>query len=448
MGFIPMNFQEAVSYIEETPKFTSKNKAENTTELLARLGHPEEGMKIVHVAGTNGKGSVCAFLAQILSDSGRRTGLFTSPHLTDITDRFQICSAGTGRENIDRKSFTDAFGTVMEQVESMMKEGWFHPTYFELLFAIGMVIFSRQKVEWLVMETGLGGRLDATNTVRHPALCVITSISLDHTQYLGSTIPEIAAEKAGIIKPGIPVVYDASDREAAEVVAKTAAQVGAAAYPWYPGMSRIVERSAGSVTYVLNNRWFDYLTVRVPFPADYQVANSSLALMAAKLLDPAGQLTKKEMAASIARTRWSGRMEEILPGVILDGAHNPGAIRQFTGTVRRIGQDKKVSLLFTVVSDKDYEQMIRQLAQEAGFEAVTVTQAGGKRQIDAPVLKQIFEKYTDVPVKAIRDPQEAFWSALSERPAGGVLFCAGSLYLAAEIKKTVEKRQRNSSYTS
>jgi len=243
-------------------------------------------------------------------------------------------------------------------------------------------------------------------------------------------------------------VYDASDREAAQVVAKTAAQVGAAAYPWYPGMSRIVERTAGSVTYVLNNRWFDYLPVRVPFPADYQVANSSLALMAARLLDPARRLTGKEMAASIARTRWSGRMEEILPGVILDGAHNPGAIRQFIKTVRQIRQKRKVSLLFTVVSDKDYEQMIRELAREAGFETVTVTQAGGKRQIEAQVLKQIFEKYTDVPVKAVPDPQEAFRSALSDRPADGVLFCAGSLYLAAEIKKTVEERPGSSLHSS
>ena len=206
-----MNYQDAVRYIGDVPKFTKKNEPENTVRLLDRLGHPEDAFQVIHVAGTNGKGSVCAFLENILRQSGRKTGLFTSPHLIRINERFQVC-----REEISDEEFTDVFLEVLRAVEKMQAEGYPHPTYFELLFVMGMVWFRRRKIDILVMETGLGGRLDATSTVAHPSLSVISSISMDHMQYLGNTIRAIAAEKAGIIKKGVPVVYDASDREAAD----------------------------------------------------------------------------------------------------------------------------------------------------------------------------------------------------------------------------------------
>ena len=194
-----MDYTEAVAYIEETPKFTKKNKPENTWELIERIGHPERRMKVIHVAGTNGKGSVCAFLSSILTHAGYRTGLFTSPHLVNITERFQI-----NGEEVSQECFTWAFEEVKRAVDAMIADGYAHPAYFELLFAAGLLIFQREQVEYLVLETGLGGRLDATNLVEHPIATVLTTISLDHMEYLGDTVAKIAGEKAGIIKEGVP----------------------------------------------------------------------------------------------------------------------------------------------------------------------------------------------------------------------------------------------------
>ena len=189
-----LNYTEAVEYIYNIPKFTTKNKPEHTAEFLNRLGHPERSMKIIHVAGTNGKGSVCAFLSSMLTEAGKRTALFTSPHLVKINERFQI-----NNQMVSDEEFLSAFLKVDEVVKGMQADGLPHPTYFELLFGVAMVLFAELKAEYVVLETGLGGRLDATNTVEHPLATVITSISLDHTEILGDTIEKIAFEKAGII---------------------------------------------------------------------------------------------------------------------------------------------------------------------------------------------------------------------------------------------------------
>ena len=215
-----MNYEEAVAYIEETPKFTTKNKMEHTKECLKRLGNPQDKFRVIHVAGTNGKGSTCAFLTSILREAGYSCGLFTSPHLVVINERFQI-----NEKNISDEVFLDAFCKVKELADELVKEGNYHPTYFEFLFLMGMVIFADADVDYVVLETGLGGRLDATTAVENPVACVITSISFDHMQYLGNTIEEIAGEKAGIIVPGVPVIYDGNDQKAAEVIRERAQEL-------------------------------------------------------------------------------------------------------------------------------------------------------------------------------------------------------------------------------
>ena len=258
-----IRYEQAVEYISRIPKFTKKNEAGNTIELLRRLSHPEREFRVIHIAGTNGKGSVCAFLESIFRKAGYRTGLFTSPHLVRINERFQ-----TDRTPVSDEDFLEAFLHVMRAVEEMMADGYAHPTYFEFLFAAGMWYFREQKIDILLCETGLGGRLDATNTIEKPILSVITSISLDHTEYLGDTVPEIAAEKAGIIKRGVPVVYDASDPGAAEVIRERAQQTGSEAIAWCPEMSVITDRTDRSVKFRITAPYFDDVNVCVPFAAD------------------------------------------------------------------------------------------------------------------------------------------------------------------------------------
>ena len=228
-------YEEMLQEILEIPKFTTKNPLTHTKEFLKRLGNPQEQFKVIHVAGSNGKGSVCAWIAGVLGKSGKHTGLFVSPHLVDIEERFV-----TDGKPCAREEFMQAAQTVHEIAEQMQGEGIPHPTFFEYIFAVGMVIFRNKGVEYAVLETGLGGRLDATNVITHPLLTVITSISLEHTEILGDTIEKIAGEKAGIIKPGVPVVYDASKDEAAKVIEERAEQLKCRMLPIFPEKIKIL----------------------------------------------------------------------------------------------------------------------------------------------------------------------------------------------------------------
>ncbi len=438
-----MNYTEAAAYIEDIPKFTKKNKPENTLEMIRRLGHPERKMKVIHIAGTNGKGSVCAFLSSILTNAGKRTGLFTSPHLVDITERFQI-----NGEQVRPELFAEAFTRVKQVVDEMIADGYAHPAYFELLFGVGLLIFEREQVEYLVMETGLGGRLDATNLVEHPIAAVLTSISMDHMEYLGDTVEQIAREKAGIIKEGVPVIYDGRVPETERVILEEAAKKHAKAYPYYADMTEILDKTDKSIDFILNYRYDDLkgqsrassVKITVPYLAEYQVVNSSLAVLAVRAALPELAVSDEEIAESVRRTKWQGRMETVLPGVVLDGAHNADGIREFIRTVVSVQERMDVSLLFSAVSDKEYEKMIGEICGEARFSRVTVTQVGGARAVPAEQLAGVFRKYTDAPVAAYADVAEAFDAALSGR-GDGMLFCAGSLYLVGELKAVLNKRK-------
>ncbi len=421
-------YEQAVDYIESVPKFAKKNKPENTWELLRRLGHPQREMKVIHVAGTNGKGSVCAFLASVLMQAGRKTGLFTSPHLVEITERMVIQG-----EQADKESFARAFSRVKHTVEQMEKDGFYHPAYFELLFAVGLLLFQEAGIEYLVLETGLGGRLDATNLVERPAVTVITSIGMDHMEYLGDTLEKIAGEKAGIIKEGVPVVYDARNETAAAVIRQEAEKKHAPQYPCDASMWRICSKTDKSIDFILDNRYYERMRVTVPYLAEYQVVNSTLALTALRALDPGKEISDETAAAGISKTRWAGRMETVLPGVVLDGAHNEDGIRELIHTVKSVRERMPVSLLFSAVSDKEHEKMIETICQAVDLSFVVVTEVGGYREVPAAELGVEFSRHTKAPVYVQPDVREAFKEALKQR-GESMLFCAGSLYLVGEIK--------------
>ncbi len=434
-----ITYQEAVDYIESIPGFTHKNTLDNTRQLLAAVGDPQDRLKVIHVAGTNGKGSVCAYLSQALTESGRQAGLFTSPHLVKINERFRI-----GQHQITDEEFTEVYETVRAAVDQEMKKGLSHPAYFEFLLVMGFVWYAKSGCEYLVMETGMGGLKDATNVLAAPALTVITSISVDHTEFLGSTIEEIAAHKAGIIKEGVPVVYDATDRKAAAVIEAQAKKMHAEAVPVYPGMAQVEARTDKGIDFVLNNKYYDYKSVHVGFHADYQVMNASVALTAMRVLDREKAFLTNECALkAVADTRWAGRMESVLPGVVLDGAHNADGIEQLLKSVKHLQERGPVNLLFAAVAEKNYDEMIREIVTEGQFSSVVVTQTGGHRQVDADTFADIFRKYTDVPVTVVKDSVEAFKTALEQKAEGGTLLCAGSLYLVGEIEAYLEAKGDN-----
>lgn len=439
-----MDYAQAVEYIESVPKFAKKNKPENTLELIRRLGHPERRMKVIHVAGTNGKGSVCAFLSSILTRAGKRTGMFISPHLVELTERFQI-----NQEQVSQETFTRAFCRVKQEVDAMVADGFYHPAYFELLFAAGLLIFEEADVEYLVLETGLGGRLDATNLVERPIACVLTTISLDHMEYLGDTVGEIAGEKAGIIKEGVPVIYDGRNPESDDVIRGQAARMHAPAYRYDGSMCQIVGKTDKSIDFILNCRYdekargdmYRDLHVTVPYLAEYQTVNSALALMALRVIDPDRTISDEAAAEGIRQVVWEGRMETVLPGVVFDGAHNADGISEFIRTVQEVQTGRRVSLLFSAVVEKEYEKMIQEICEGTNLVSVTVTQIEGARVVPAQTLAEVFRRYTDAPVTPVPKVEEAFAAALDQRGEDGILFCAGSLYLIGELKAVLRKRR-------
>ena len=430
-----MTFEEACAYIDETPKFTKKHSLDHTRKCLRRLGNPEQAFSVIHVAGTNGKGSVCAFLDSVIRTAGYRAGLFTSPHLIDIRERFMV-----NGEMISEEEFLAAFDKVLELSFDMEKEGEGHPTYFEMLFLMGMLIFKDKGAEIVVLETGLGGRLDATTAVPHPLVCVITSVSRDHVQYLGDTVAQIAAEKAGIIVPGVPVVYDANDPTVAKVISDAALCAGSRAVPVDVYDTIVKKKSRAGIDFSLDNDYYDKNTVfHLPFIAEYQVMNAALAVRTLNVMSECGQITvtREDVIRGIADTSWPGRMETVLPGVVLDGAHNEDGIRRFAETAEFFAGDFPINLMFGAVNDKEYQNMIGLIAEKIRPESVVTTQIGGARQVPAEELAEVFRQEGCADVTAEPDPKKAFHLALKKRPEDGLLFCVGSLYLVGEIKKEV-----------
>lgn len=429
-----MNYEEAVAYIEETPKFTTKNKLSHTKKCLERLGDPQKKFKVIHVAGTNGKGSTCAFLTSIFREAGYSCGLFTSPHLVVINERFQI-----NEKNIDNDTFLRAFEKVKALADELTAEGDYHPTYFEMLFLMGMVIFAEAGVDYVMLETGLGGRLDATTAVEDPVACVITSISFDHMQYLGNTIAEIAAEKAGIIVPGVPVIYDGNDPEAAEVIRKTAEKLGSPAYEVKRADAEILQNTRSGIDFSLRNGYYGNTVFSIPFIAGYQVMNAALVLKTAEVLREQVHLSEEAVRLGLSETRWQGRMETVLPGVIVDGAHNEDGVEKFVETAEHFQKDFPLTLLFSAVDDKDYTDMIRTVLSRIRFRHVVVTQVGGYRKVPAERLAEIFREEGCPSAEACEDVEGAFAKALQEKGEDGMLFCVGSLYLVGEIKALLLK---------
>ena len=435
-----MNYREAVEYIESIPKFTKKNKISHTQKAMEDLGCKSPSFKVIHVAGTNGKGSVCAYLASVLQESGKKVGLFTSPHLVDIRERFIIDGS-----MISKEFFLEAFLKVFALSQRMQKENEGHPSYFEFLFLMSLCIFEKKGVEYVILETGLGGRLDATNSIESPLLTIITSISLDHTEILGETIAEIAGEKAGIIKSSIPLVYLKGQKDVVKVIKIRASQKKAPVYPVSKEHYEILQRKEDGILF-LYKEGEDRIRIELPFVADYQVENASITIKSLLTLSQIDGDLKKSLSygtiqRGIEKTKWQGRMEVVGKGIILDGAHNEDGIENFLNTVNSFSKDKKPSLLFSAVMEKNYKKMIEKICQSVEWEQVTVTQVGGYRALKAAELAHIFRENGVKKVKCRENVGEALELARKEK-GDGILFCAGSLYLIGDIKSYLELEEK------
>lgn len=424
-----MTYEEAVRYIEDIPRFTKKTGLSNSRRMLELLGDPLDRIAIVHVAGTNGKGSVCAFAESICREAGRKTGLFTSPHLTDMRERIRI-----GGNMVSKQSFAKACERMCVVSGQMVREGYLHPAYFEFLFGMAADIFERERIDTAILETGLGGRLDATNATEHPAVTVITSVSMDHMEYLGHTIEAIAGEKAGIIKEGVPVVYWGEDPRAARVIEAEAEKKHAKAIKLTRGNYEILKIGNKDIDFYAFCGYHENNLFSLPFSAPYQAENAVLAIQAVRCLD--GGIDSTVIRKGLSCTIWQGRMEEVAPGIFLDGAHNEDGVRAFAKAVKANQNNCEKYLLFSAVKEKDCEKMVKILCEEIGWRGVILTEIEGGRRLAGSTMRDLFLRYKreDTELLIYPDCREAFDRA-RERKKERLLYCAGSLYLVGEIKK-------------
>lgn len=425
-------YEEAAAYIEEIPKFTKKHTLEHTKTFLKRLGNPAADRKIVHVAGTNGKGSVCAYLQAILMAEGKRTGFFTSPHLVSVNERIRVDNI-----QIDNETFLKVFRKVLKIVRQMVEDGIEHPSYFEFLFGMGMTAFAETDVEYIILETGLGGRLDATNAIDNPALAIITSISLDHTAILGDTIEKIAGEKAGIIKPGVPVFFDGSSKKAAEVIKAKASELGVSCREVTKNAYEIQKVHRKYIAFSRRSAYDKDVIFQVPMCGCYQAMNAELALEASEYLLAGEEIHMDRWKEALAELHWEGRMERVGAHITVDGAHNPGAMEAFVESVKALDESERgeMVLLFSSVSDKKYDQMIEYLCENLDVKAYVVTQIEDERGVPAEELADVFRRYTDRPVYCKERLEDAVRTAMNERGETGEIYCLGSLYLVGMMKK-------------
>lgn len=427
-----MTPREGREYLRALERFGVKLGLDNIRALLGALGDPQRAFPSVHVAGTNGKGSVCAMLESILRAHGRRAGLYTSPHLVDVRERIRI-----GGRLIPRSDFARLLGRIRSTIEFLRSEGRLDapPTYFEVLTTLAFLYFAEKKVDIAVLETGLGGRFDATNVVT-PILSVITSIAKDHQEYLGRTLAAIAFEKAGIIKPGVPLVCGAAAGVAGRVIRQRARELGAAWLPVFGRGAALDEAKSPSgrrFRYELEGEMFEFSP---GLRGTHQGVNGAVAIAAARALDRAWRpLDKKAIVRGIERAEWEGRLEAVSkrPLVLLDGAHNEDGARALAAYMRDDISGPLV-LVFAMMRDKAIRRAAEILfprPKKVILTSIPYPRASAPEEILAAAPR--FRR------KIIIEPVLAAALARAKREAGprGTVLVAGSLFLVGEVKKVI-----------
>lgn len=438
-----ITMEECEALLNKVPGFTDEHGPETTREFLDFLGAPERNIPIIHVAGTNGKGSVCSYISSALVKADYSVGMFTSPHLVKLNERFAIDG-----KPISEGVFVEVFQETLRRIREFGKEGYF-PTNFELLFFVAMILYDVYPVDFLILETGLGGRLDATNSVEKPLLTVITEIGYDHMQYLGTTIEDIAAEKAGIIKPGVPVVFFDKRPESTQIIKQRALELNCRAIPVESRNIENVELSrddAGNkcIAFSYNSLYDKYADLKLATEARYQAENGAVAVTCLEVLRDLGvRISELEIRQGLLAAKWEGRMEEIRPGIYVDGAHNLDGIDAFLDSISQIECEGRKLLLFGVVGDKEYKDMILRILKSRQFEAIFVSALATERSVSVSDLKIAFEDSKDelgiigLPIKYYSNVRDAVTDIITMRKSKDLVFAGGSLYLAGEIKSLV-----------
>lgn len=438
---------DPIAYIN-TPRWqASRLGLERIRELLERLGRPQDRLKFVHVAGTNGKGSICAYLASILSAAGYRTGMFTSPYIERFEERIRVDGV-----MISPDELRDVTLAVREHAEAMAEETGDHPTEFELMTAVALEHFMRCGCDIVVLEVGLGGRLDSTNVIDAPEACVIARIGLDHTALLGNTLAAIAGEKAGIVKEGRAVVSWPQEPEAMAVIEHAAAEHGCELR--VPDFARLEEGAIRWEDGASPFRPFSYrewADLRTGILGSYQPQNATVALEAVDVLRGRGwRIPDEAVRAGVAQTRWPGRFEIVEGGsspdgfaIVVDGGHNPQGARALADSLAEVFPGRKPVFVIGVLEDKDYPRMLEDVLP-LGSAFVCVTPDNPRALPAHKLARAIRWTGQDLlgcsacvnPVVA-RDIEDAIRRARELADPDGLICAFGSLYSVAALKEAV-----------
>jgi dihydrofolate synthase / folylpolyglutamate synthase len=436
-----MTYQDCLTYLAALGHELRGVKFDlvNMRHIAAALGRPERQHPSVIVAGTNGKGSTSAMLASILECSGCRTGLYTSPHLVRVNERIRVNGA-----EISDEDFALAFSKVETTVSGLLAGGTLAatPSFFEFLTASAFVHFVRQNVDFAVLEVGMGGRLDATNIVE-PELAVITNVDLDHTQFLGNTHAEIAAEKAGVIRAGKPAISGCTHPDAVEVIRQRAAALGAELFE-LSGFARVanLHPEGGLYNFDLAVNGTRFAHLKSALRGRFQVNNASAAVTAAwKLRERGWTIPDSAIAEGIARTNWPGRLEACgeLPLTLLDGAHNPAAARALAEYVQTELEGRPLALVYASMRDKAIEEIADLLFPCAAQIYLTQTTQPRAATPDE-ILARVGARLPASKIIVEPDPMRALAAARRAVPADGVVVAAGSLFLVGAIKQALESK--------
>lgn len=430
-----MNYEEAREYMEEVNKLGSIPGLDSIRELLKRAGNPEKGLKYIHVAGTNGKGSVSSFIAAGLKACGYRVGRYVSPTIIDYRERIQVNSS-----YITKTKTAEYLTTLFNLTEQMKADGLPSPTSFEIETVMAFMYFQYKNCDYVVLECGMGGESDATNIIESPVACVITSVSLDHCAFLGNTVAEIAANKSGIIKPGCFVISSPQCDEVTAVLQKKCAEAGVS-------FTQTDKEKIKVKKSTLDRQKFDYGSIKnieISLAGDYQPENAATALECLMELKKRGcKLKDEKIFKGFTEVIWPARFEPLgkKPLVVADGAHNPDAAKRLMNSLSFHFTNRRIVYIMGVLKDKDYDEMIRMTVPKAAH-IVTVTPPNKQRALPAFELAKSVKEYNPN-VTAADSVCEALEMAILLAGEDGVVLAFGSLSYMGLLKEEYEKRNRN-----
>ncbi|EOC99497.1 bifunctional folylpolyglutamate synthase/dihydrofolate synthase [Caldisalinibacter kiritimatiensis] len=431
-----MKYNEALEYIHSTRKFGSKLGLENIRKLLELLGNPHKELKIIHIAGTNGKGSTSSFIASILKEGNFKVGLFTSPYLEKFTERIRI-----NGEYIKEEELAEITEMVKDKVKAMLRKGYNHPTEFEIVTAIAFMYYKKQKVDYVVLEVGLGGRYDSTNIIDTPLASVITPISLDHMHILGDTLGKIAYEKAGIIKDNSIVICHPQENEAIEVIKKVAKEKSSEIIIAPINNARIenISSTGSEFSFKYRNNNFKRLNIRLL--GRHQINNAIVALITILELKEKGlvNISYNSIIKGLENTKWKGRLEVLMqnPTFVIDGAHNRQGSESLKKAITELFKYDRLILGMGILRDKEVEYIIQNLAPLA--DQVIVTEANSPRTLKAEELAESVREYNENII--IKNKLEsAIDRAFDMADKKDLIVFSGSLYLIGDVRKYIKNK--------